>query len=715
METENSPDIQSIQTKKTDLISLKEASSLFGYTQHHLGLLCRQGKVKAERIGRRWFTTKVWIEEHIAGVEDHYKNQNKDYVSKKTEAVVKEIEEEIKEVSQEKILPKLDFNFDKVLVPAGVAFASLLLIFSVVRADVLLLKSTLEEIKTAYKSLPETFSRFDLNEIKTIGRLADLFEKTDDNFDSLVSTVVKSVDGISIPTLASVVSPITSAVHYEAEKIEEFGNKTKRNVVDFGDDVKSFFTRTKKFAENSFGNFLNKFAKESITEVEPPEEVQPPQVESSSDTEKELAKLKLELSGLIDSRSVTVQSAVVERTIEKIIAGITQGDLDNLNESILSHVEEIRMQLLSEINLKVGGAHNAITLTQKIDNLSSPTISSPTVSGTSEMTIVNTSGRATLESLTVTNNAQMSSNLSVGGLATFANATSTLFTTVSNTWLATDGSNVGIGTTSPSAVLSVAGTIYSGAGGFQLPDGTIIDDSGDLGKWTTSGTSIYYNTGNVGVGTTSPDVLFVVGSSTPNNIATANYYNSAYIAGDLEVDGTIYGSTSFTNSSTTQLTVSDYLWIGDEDADNLDIRAGIWNLTSIATTTVAMSNGLNFDSNTFVIDPVSDRIGVGTSTPSVALSIDSTDAVVLPAGTTAQRPGVGLNGMIRYNTENSTFEGYGASNWSGLGGVIDVDQDTYILAESSSGADEDVLFFYTNNVERARLDSSGNFGIGTTS
>ena len=41
--------------------------------------------------------------------------------------------------------------------------------------------------------------------------------------------------------------------------------------------------------------------------------------------------------------------------------------------------------------------------------------------------------------------------------------------------------NVGIGTTSPANRLTVAGTIESTTGGIALPDGTVIDEAGDLG------------------------------------------------------------------------------------------------------------------------------------------------------------------------------------------------------------------------------------------
>lgn len=36
----------------------------------------------------------------------------------------------------------------------------------------------------------------------------------------------------------------------------------------------------------------------------------------------------------------------------------------------------------------------------------------------------------------------------------------------------------------------------------------------------------------------------------------------------------------------------------------------------------------------------------------------STGAITLPRGTTAQRPAVPINGMVRYNTTTARFEGY---------------------------------------------------------
>ncbi len=50
-------------------------------------------------------------------------------------------------------------------------------------------------------------------------------------------------------------------------------------------------------------------------------------------------------------------------------------------------------------------------------------------------------------------------------------------------------------------------------------------------------------------------------------------------------------------------------------------------------------------------------------------TFSGTGQVKLPAGTTGQRSGSPANGMIRYNSTLSQFEGYGAGQWGGIGGA----------------------------------------------
>lgn len=56
-------------------------------------------------------------------------------------------------------------------------------------------------------------------------------------------------------------------------------------------------------------------------------------------------------------------------------------------------------------------------------------------------------------------------------------------------------------------------------------------------------------------------------------------------------------------------------------------------------------------------------LGIGTNTPAATLDVAGTGAMKAPVGTTAQRPGTPAQGMIRYNTTTSKFEGYTGSAW----------------------------------------------------
>jgi hypothetical protein len=95
-----------------------------------------------------------------------------------------------------------------------------------------------------------------------------------------------------------------------------------------------------------------------------------------------------------------------------------------------------------------------------------------------------------------------------------------------------------------------------------------------------------------------------------------------------------------------------------------------------------------------------------------------TTAIKVPVGTSAQRPGeTGITtpeaqGQIRYNTSDSTFEGYDGTNWGSLGGVKDVDQDTLIRPETSAGADNDELDFLTAGTQRMQIGATGDLGFG---
>jgi hypothetical protein len=86
--------------------------------------------------------------------------------------------------------------------------------------------------------------------------------------------------------------------------------------------------------------------------------------------------------------------------------------------------------------------------------------------------------------------------------------------------------------------------------------------------------------------------------------------------------------------------------------------------------------------------------------------INNTGALIVPVGNTSQQPASPTNGMIRYNTTNSRYEGYSGSYWQNLAGVQSVDGKTRITPESTPGAGDNVIRFYANNVNTAYIDST---------
>ena len=66
---------------REELISLSEAAAISGLSLKHLGLLARDGKLRARKIGRNWVTTRKAVKEYLRDSQmrsrDPYKNQRR--------------------------------------------------------------------------------------------------------------------------------------------------------------------------------------------------------------------------------------------------------------------------------------------------------------------------------------------------------------------------------------------------------------------------------------------------------------------------------------------------------------------------------------------------------------------------------------------------------------------------------------------------------------
>ena len=121
-----------------------------------------------------------------------------------------------------------------------------------------------------------------------------------------------------------------------------------------------------------------------------------------------------------------------------------------------------------------------------------------------------------------------------------------------------------------------------------------------------------------------------------------------------------------------------------------------------ANTNLYLGGDASLNSNLFV----SEQTTLGTVDNSgVPLYVDGSGAMRIPVGSTENRPTT-ETGLIRFNTTDTTFEGYDGSNWGSLGGVSNSDKSSRIYISDASA-----IVFETNSIIRETIDNSGNISF----
>jgi len=119
-------------------------------------------------------------------------------------------------------------------------------------------------------------------------------------------------------------------------------------------------------------------------------------------------------------------------------------------------------------------------------------------------------------------------------------------------------------------------------------------------------------------------------------------------------------------------------------------------------TALSVNGELKFSGNTF--SSITNDIVISPN-GSQKVQIDCQSSLVLPVGDNNSK-GNPIQGSVRYNTDDSQFEGYNGAQWGGLGGVKDIDQDTKIMPETAPNADEDILYFFNGGSNTMRLSGT---------
>jgi hypothetical protein len=118
-----------------------------------------------------------------------------------------------------------------------------------------------------------------------------------------------------------------------------------------------------------------------------------------------------------------------------------------------------------------------------------------------------------------------------------------------------------------------------------------------------------------------------------------------------------------------------------------------------------VAEGIQFNNNN--IQSVSSNTDITlTPTGTGSVIVNSTTSLQLPIGNDGQRPVTPTNGMIRFNTSMSRFEGWNGTYWIQLGGVQDISGNTYIKPEATPGANDNTLYFYANSTLTATINQT---------
>jgi len=253
-----------------------------------------------------------------------------------------------------------------------------------------------------------------------------------------------------------------------------------------------------------------------------------------------------------------------------------------------------------------------------------------------------------------------------------------------------------------------------------------------LSSSSTLGTSdmLTVNTaGQLGLGTSSPDVLLHVGTSTPTYV---NAYNDSFFSGSAEIDNLLYVNGTGSSTIAGSLEINDLLHIAGAGTSTISNNLNVQGTLKVGTGSVYItSNSIVFaggatygssgditlpaggdfviNGNQLYLDSTTGYFGIGTTTPDAELLVDGTgrfdelcfggSCISSWAGAGAI-DGSGVGGQVAYwsdaNTLTSELElsvtrgGTGRSSWTPSAIVIASTTGTD-LAQIATGTNGQVL------------------------
>ena len=361
------------------------------------------------------------------------------------------------------------------------------------------------------------------------------------------------------------------------------------------------------------------------------------------------------------------------------------------------------------VSISAVGTANVLTIAQQGANISGYA----NISANANVGNLGTSGTviaSTLQSnvttgtppFTVTSTTQVA-NLNVATAGNLVNGTSNV--------IVTNNGNITVGSAGNAAVFTVTGSganitgtanVSGNANIGNIGTGTIIATTANLttinGALHQNGTSnvTINNNGNVNI-SVGGNVLTVT-STGANITGTANVTSDANVGGNINVTG----NANIANININNVTITSTSTNGNLNLDANGTGKIVLNSSADDSNVIIQGNSASGWANLIYADAVNGRVGILTNTvPANAIAkFNATSSIIVPVGSTAQRPSVGtsLSGMIRFNTTTNNLEFFDGTNWTGSGSSF-----TVITADQFAGDGSTVAFTLSQNATSAGL------------
>lgn len=379
-----------------------------------------------------------------------------------------------------------------------------------------------------------------------------------------------------------------------------------------------------------------------------------------------------------------------------ILDGVTASATDiNLIDGITNGTVIASKAIITDANKDISGGRN-ITITGELDAATLDISGDADIDGTLEADAITIGGVTLAETISDTVGAMVTSNTETGIAVTYDDTDNTLDFVIGT--LNQDTTGNAATATALETARTIHGVSFDGTANIDLSE-VIQDTVGAMvSSNTESGITVAYQdadgTLDFTVGTLNQD--------TTGNAATATALETARTIHGVSFDGTanidltevVQDTVGAMFSSNTESGITvDY-----QDADGtIDLTVGTLNqnttgnaatataletartiggvsfdgtanITPTTFTTATFSGDVNVDSGVLFVDVSENKIGVNQTSPDVSLDLGAnTDAIHVPVGTTAQRPGSPAAGYFRYNTTTGGFEGY-TDSWGAIAG-----------------------------------------------